>query len=111
MRVPAKESVVTALEYAGFKIDGIIPFHITNELEDLFLYAGKERPELYFNPVVRANISSFASLCTAEELYAGLSALRSDLDSGHFQSVAQSCLSPNGDYAYVAARSVTNSPL
>ena len=36
------------------------PFHITRQLQDLFLYSGKDRPELYLDPAVRANISSFA---------------------------------------------------
>lgn len=102
--MPAKESVTAALLSAGFEIENITPFHVTKQLQDLFLYAGKERPELYLDPIVRTNISSFASLCAAQELHAGLRALRADLESGQFQSVAQRHSSDTGDYAYLVAR-------
>lgn len=102
--MPRRDVAVSALEGAGFEIDGIIPFHVTRELMDLFLYSGKERPELYFDPTVRANISSFASLCTERELHDGLRGLRADLDSGLFETVAQRYSSAEGDYAYVVAQ-------
>jgi SAM-dependent methyltransferase len=103
-QMPSREEVTDALRDAGFAIDAIVPFHVTNDLRDLFLYAGKERPELYLDPVVRANISSFATLCPEEELHAGLGALAADLSSGHFDRVAERYSSSLGDYAFVAAR-------
>ena len=103
-KMPSQQSVVVSLQSTGFEIERITPFFVTNQLQDLFLYSGKERPEFYLDPVVRANISSFASLCTAEELDEGLHALRADLDSEQFKDVAQHYSSPAGDYAYVVAR-------
>lgn len=104
--MPARESVVSALESAGFDIESIIPFTVTRHLQDLFLYSGKERPEFYFDPEVRANISSFASICEQQELDDGLRQLRADLDSGEFERVAQrysAVASGAGDYAYIVA--------
>lgn len=106
-KMPTKDSVISELQLVGFEIESIIPFHITSEPQDLFLYSGKYHPEFYFDPAVRANISSFALLCPAEELHAGLLALRADLSSGHFQSVAQRYSSAAGDYAYVVAHTRT----
>ena len=76
----------------------------TTELQDMFLYSGKERPEIYFDPNVRSNISSFASICNNEELVNGLSSLRADLSTGKFLSIKQKYSSLSGDYAYVVAR-------
>ena len=75
-----------------------------DDLRDLFLYAGKRRPELYLDPVVRANISSFAALCSPEELAAGLQGLRDDIASGSLGEVAERYAGDDGDYAYVIAR-------
>ena len=53
-----------------------------HDLQDHFLYCGKHRPELYFDPAIRAGISSFADLCEPEEVTEGLARLRADLDAG-----------------------------
>ena len=95
--------MVEALQTAGFEIERVIPFHLTSQLQDLFLDSGKDRPEFCFDPLVRSNISSFATLCPEEELQAGLSALRSDLESGQFLAVARRYSPSHGDYAYVVA--------
>lgn len=102
-KMPSQQSVINSLQSAGFEIERIMPFFVTNQLQDLFLYSGKERPEFYLDPAIRANISSFASLCTTEELEQGLRTLRDDLKSGKFKGIAQYYLSPIGDYAYVVA--------
>ena len=103
---PARDSVTRSLRYAGFETKEIIPFHVTNELQDLFFFGGKDRPELYFDPVFRANMSPFATLCSPDELHEGFISLRDDLDSGKFQSVANGYRSENGDYAYVIAEKI-----
>jgi SAM-dependent methyltransferase len=100
-KMPSKQSVVDSLQLAGFEIASVNPFFVTNQLQDLFLYSGKERPEFYLDPVVRANISSFAALCSAEELEQGLLALRADIASKRFNEVSQRYESRSGDYAFV----------
>ncbi|MBX7228965.1 MAG: class I SAM-dependent methyltransferase [Burkholderiaceae bacterium] len=104
VQMPAQTLVTAALESAGFEIEKIEPFYITNELQDLFLYSGKDRPNQYLDSAVRANISSFASRCSVEELSAGLERLSRDIESGEFSKVAASYQSTHGDYAYVVAR-------
>ena len=103
-QMPAQELVAAALQSAGFEIEKIVPFYITNELQDLFLYSGKDRPSQYLDSAVRANISSFASRCSAGELASGLERLSRDIASGQFSTVAASYQSMLGDYAYVVAR-------
>ncbi|MFI5361427.1 MAG: class I SAM-dependent methyltransferase [Elusimicrobiota bacterium] len=100
-KMPSRETLLSTLRTAGFEIDSVIPYRVTSRLQDLFLYAGKERPELYLDPAVRANISSFASLCEPAELHEGLRALRADLDSGRFQERRRP--PSKGDYAFVVA--------
>lgn len=102
--MPPKESIVKALQAAGFEVEQTTPFHVTNQLQDLFLYSGKHRPDIYFDPVVRANISSFATLCTDTELMEGLEMLRGDLDSSKFDQIAQKYSASMGDYAYIIAK-------
>jgi ubiquinone/menaquinone biosynthesis C-methylase UbiE len=107
-KMPSKQSVVASLDLAGFEIVSVNPFFVTNQLQDLFLYSGKERPEFYLDPAIRENISSFASLCTAEELEHGLLALRADIASKRFDEVSQRYQSRSGDYAYVVATKGAN---
>ena len=102
-KMPARSVVLDALRNAGFAIQEVVPFYVTNELQDLFLYSGKRRPHFYLEPSVRANISSFATLCPAEELEHGLDALRSDIEDGSFPGVVESYTDADGDYAYVIA--------
>lgn len=103
-KMPAKTAVTGALREAGFAIEDVVPFHVTNELQDLFLYSGRLRPKLYLDASFRANISSFATLCPAAELEHGLSALRSDMQDGSFARIAEHYATTAGDYAFVLAR-------
>ena len=102
-KMPARDVVFDALRIAGFTNQEVIPFFVTNELKDLFLYSGKRRPQFYLEPSVRGNISSFATLCPAAELEHGLDALRSDMEDGSFHSVVERYSDAAGDYAYVIA--------
>lgn len=101
--LPPGEAIQDALLGAGFEVGQIVPFYVTDDLQDLFLYSAKERPQSYLDPVFRANISSFAAFCSPEELESGLQALRSDLDDGSFRSVAAQSAEGIGDYAFVVA--------
>lgn len=101
--MPTLDAIQTSLEAAGFADSECVPFSVDAGLRDLFLYSGKYRPHLYLQPEVRANISSFARLCTSDELDRGLRALVADLDSGNFASVCAAYDSSEGDYAFVMA--------
>ena len=102
-RMPSRALVVKELRAAGFSEPLIVPFHVTTELQDMFLYSGKLRPALYLDSAVRSNISSFATLCPPQELERGLSSLREDLSNNRFQAMLQQCPAEKGDYAFVIA--------
>lgn len=102
--MPSEATIQDALSRAGFKSTTVVPFFVTNELQDLFLYSGKNRPDLYLSAAVRANISSFASLTDSEELNDGLGQLVKDLQSGAFDAVKRRYQTNSGDYALVIAR-------
>jgi len=103
-KMPSESKIRKALSRAGFKFVTVAPFFVTNELQDLFLYSGKHRPELYLDSVIRANISSFAQLAPPAELQDGLDRLTADLQSGNFASIKARHATEAGDYAYVNAR-------
>lgn len=103
-QMPSEAQIGAALSRSGFNAVTVTPFFVTNELQDLFLYAGKHRPALYFDPVVRANISSFANLAQTAELDVGLARLTADLHSGAFAAVAARWDGEVGDYAFITAR-------
>lgn len=102
-QMPEQQLIIQSLQSAGFAIKGLMPFHVTNDLQDLFLYSGKERPAQYLDPKVRANISSFASLCPSSELEKGLQLLEEDLSTGKFEQVVKGYQSNAGDYVFISA--------
>jgi len=101
--MPTRDAVESELRGAGFADVEIVPFEVTNDLQDLFLQSGKHRPEAYFDATYRANISSFAAMSDPDETANGLRQLRAELDDGSFADVAQHYASSSGDYAYVIA--------
>ena len=106
--MPSERAVMDALERAGFANMKTCPFFVTEHLEDLFLYSGKQRPRLYLDPTVRANISSFSTQCAAIELASGLEDLAADLERGTFGDIASRYGSDTGDYAFVVADVVSS---
>lgn len=105
--MPTQELVRRKLDSAGFARVDFLPYLVAPDLADLFLYAGKDRPHMYLDPGVRANISSFARLCSPGELQCGLAALDTDLRSGNFASVKAAYSSQDGDYAFFVAHADT----
>jgi ubiquinone/menaquinone biosynthesis C-methylase UbiE len=103
-KMPSEVQIRDALVRAGFSFVKVAPFYVTNELQDLFLYSGKYRPYLYLDSVVRANISSFATLAPSDELERGLAQLNTDLQDTAFASVQSRYNTEEGDYAFVVAR-------
>lgn len=101
--MPSETALREALHGAGFPRVDVIPYQVTAELQDLFLYSGKQRPELYLDAAVRANISSFSTLCEESELAAGLQALAADIGAGAIDRIIHSYNAPGGDYAFVVA--------
>ncbi len=91
------------LEKAGFNHITAIPFFISNKLQDLFLYAGKNQPHMYLDPTVRAGILSFTKYCSPEEEQTGLNNLKQDIDSGKINNIITSYDNTEGDYLFIKA--------
>lgn len=102
-QMPALIKVQTAMENAGFRLKNTEPYFIQPDLQDKFLYCGKENPELYFDESIRNGISSFSDLANLEEVKNGLQKLRADIDNGTINKVIQSYKNNLGDYLYIVA--------
>lgn len=101
---PPIRKVIDYLRNAGFTQIQTEPWEVTESLVDLFLYAGKQRPRIYFDPAVRAGISCFAQgVIDADETAAGLAKLDADIKSGRFDEVAARYRHTLGDYMFVSA--------
>ena len=101
--MPARNKIETSLNSAGFVITGEEKYYIRPDLQDLFLYSGKQRPVLYLNAQVRKGISSFSALSNKEEVETGLQKLSDDLENGNFARIANKYESDSGDYRFIVA--------
>ena len=99
---PAGKTVEEALSAAGFRSVAIEPWDVPPDLMDMFLYAGKDRPELYFDKGFRNGISAFREF-VGDEVARGLDQLRADLDSGRWQTIRAGAERGKGDYCFFLA--------
>ncbi len=104
VQMPSYEVVADNLQKAGFKDLETEKYFVKRDLQDLFLYAGKERPELYLDPQVRQGISSFSDLSRKEEVESGLRQLQEDIQSGKIRDVMEAYENDRGDYLFVVGR-------
>ena len=102
-KMPSLEAIRNAMSPNALVIQHTRPFFVTAGLQDLFLYSGKQRPEMYFDPKVRDGISSFRSLCTDHELEDGLARLAGDIKTDRFRDVMNHYDNDAGDYLFVIA--------
>lgn len=102
--MPSASGIVDALYHAGFEHVITEKYFVKDDLQDLFLQSGKNRPEIYFDEHIRNGISTFASLATNDEIETGLQKLRYDLDHNLFVSVQQRYESDLGDYMFIVAQ-------
>jgi len=102
-QMPGLESIETELANAGFKKITTEKYFIKEDLQDYFLYAGKLNPMLYLDEKMRAGISSFVALANSEEVAAGISELKADIDSGKFENIKAEYENEIGDYLFVVA--------
>ena len=102
-QMPSMEAAIVSMLAAGFGRVTAVPFTVTPELQDFFLYAGKYRPALYLDPRVRAGISTFANLADPTEVERGCARLADDLASGRFDEVLRAAEHDGGDYLFLVA--------
>lgn len=103
LQMPSLKSIKEAMTNAGFERIELAKYFIRPDLEDKFLFCGKQNPELYFDEQIRKGISSFSSLANRKEVKQGLLQLRQDIDSGKIEEVINSYASKLGDYLFVIA--------
>jgi len=102
--MPSFDSIEQGLRDAGFSSIYTDRYTVRDELQDLFLYSGKNKPEMYLNPAIRAGISTFASLASSEEVALGCSRIAADIESGSIESVMNAYENDGGDYLFVVGR-------
>jgi len=101
VQMPTLKVVENAMAHAGVKITKTETYNIKPDLEDQFLYCGKQNPEFYFDESIRHGISSFSALANKEEVTNGLSKLREDIDNGKIDEIKKSYQNDLGDYLYI----------
>ncbi len=101
LQMPSLEVITDAAFKAGFGGIETEKFYVRDNLQDHFLYVGKNTPALYFNKAIQNGISSFSSLAHNEEIKLGLSKLKSDMDAGLFLDIKSQYDNDLGDYLFV----------
>lgn len=103
-QMPSFAIIKKNLERTGFTIETVEKYSIKDDLEDRFLYIGKNNPKIYFNENIRKGISSFANLSNQNEIEKGLKLLENDLIKGDFYNVRSNFKENMGDYIFVVAK-------
>ncbi len=106
LQMPSIHIINEALVHAGFNIIATEKYFIKDDLQDQFLYVGKNRPHLYFNEAIRKGISSFAALANSEEVEKGLRELKKDIESNTFEQIKQQYENELGDYLFITAEKI-----
>jgi SAM-dependent methyltransferase len=102
-QMPDLPQVADTLRAAGFETIRTEIYEVRPDLDDLFIYAGKQRPQLYLDPRIRAGISNFARLENQTEVEAGCARLADDIASGRIDDIIESYRHDGGDYLFVIA--------
>lgn len=100
-QMPAYTAIESAVSQAGLGIATTQKYFVKDDLQDKFLYVGKNNPNLYFDEQIRHGISSFAALSFKEEVEQGLEQLRADIDNGQFGTVKSRYSDIDGDYLFI----------
>lgn len=103
-QMPSRAALFEAMSIEGFSIDYTVPYEIQPDLQDLFLYCGKEQPEYYLDPAIRNGISSFSHLAHQTEVVAGLTQLEADIRSGKIKEIMQAYENEWGDYLFLIGK-------
>lgn len=106
LQMPTLEKVTAAMRDADIEVIRLQNYSVHPDLQDQFLYCGKEHPELYFKEEVRNGISSFSSLANQQEVEEGLKELRKDIDNGKIEEISQSYANDLGDYLFIVGRAL-----
>lgn len=86
---------------AGFEITKTEKYFVSGALQDLFLYSGKQKPEMYLDPEIRKGISSFSDIAEADEITSGLELLERDIKSHKINITRDKFDDRMGDYLFI----------
>lgn len=103
-QMPSYTQVEEAMISSGFELHKTEKYFVRPDLQDKFLYCGKQNAEIYFDDNVRHGISSFSSLAHRVEVEKGLADLRKDLDTGKHAQIRKSYENDLGDYLYIIGK-------
>jgi SAM-dependent methyltransferase len=104
IQMPSIEVLKENMIKNGFEISNTEKYFIPDDLQDCFLYVGKNKPELYLDERIRKGISSFSALANVEEVELGLSELESDIKTGKFEEIKRKYHNNLGDYLFISAK-------
>jgi ubiquinone/menaquinone biosynthesis C-methylase UbiE len=104
--MPTFEKIETALVQSGFAVSGTEKYFVQPDLQDLFLYCGKDKPLIYFEETVRKGITSFSFHSANAEVERGLTQLMDDIGTGQFKKIKSEYDNDSGDYLFVVAKKV-----
>ncbi|MGE4167976.1 MAG: class I SAM-dependent methyltransferase [Candidatus Babeliales bacterium] len=88
---------------AGFNSVDIEKFFVTPETQDLYIYAGKYKPEIYLNDLVREGMSPFKLGEFSKEIAKGLKKLKIDIQSGKVKKIVTKYEKNLGENVFVIA--------
>ncbi len=103
-QMPTFVTIESAMKNAGIELLETDMYAVKPNLQDQFLYCGKQNPEFYFNDQIRHGISSFSSLANKTEVDQGLIDLRKDIDSRKFHKITRTYQNNLGDYLYIIGK-------
>lgn len=101
VQMPSLADIKEAIAQTELEITDIEKYFIKDDLQDCFLYVGKNNPNRYFDETIRNGISSFSSLANIDEVKQGLSKLRNDIDNQAFDKIKDQYVNELGDYLFI----------
>lgn len=107
-QMPSLERVNQFLENTPLKIIQNEKYYIHDQLQDKFLYVGKNNPALYLDEKIRTGISSFSNLANQDEVNEGLMKLSNDIANGRVKEIMKSYDNDRGDYMFIKIQKDTN---
>ena len=102
-QMPTLTHTLNCLNQSGFSVDKCKLYFVSPDLQDFFLYSGKNRPEIYLDERMRRGSSTFASLANQHEVINGCEKLSDDIISSNFKKIYNQYDDRNGDYLFIRA--------
>lgn len=101
LQMPDLKTIETHAAEATLQVTKVEKYFIKDDLQDHFLYVGKNNPAFYFDETIRQGISSFSALANVKEVIDGLVKLKADIDNGTFETIKTQYENDAGDYLFI----------